>query len=152
MSKQVFISLPVADLPRSMAFFQALGYAPNPAFSGDEAACIVINDTTFVMLLSHAKWRGMTTKAICDARQSAEVSINLACESREQVIGLMAKAVAAGLKFRPLADTSKATLAWYDALPPETQTRILPQPPHQVTPDREKEVLEAWKKSQAGKG
>ncbi|HEY0865077.1 MAG TPA: VOC family protein [Lacunisphaera sp.] len=96
MSKQVFISLPVADLPRSMAFFQALGYAPNPAFSGDEAACIVINDTTFVMLLSHAKWRGMTTKAICDARQSAEVSINLACESREQVIGLMAKAVAAG--------------------------------------------------------
>ncbi len=64
----------------------------------------------------------------------------------------VAKAVAAGLKFRPLADTSKATLAWYDALPPETQTRILPQPPHQVTPDREKEVLEAWKKSQAGKG
>lgn len=96
MSKQVFISLPVADLPRSLAFFQALGYAHNPAFTDETAACIVINDTTFVMLLTHAKWRSFTTKAICDARQAAEVSINLACESRGQVIGLVAKAVAAG--------------------------------------------------------
>jgi predicted lactoylglutathione lyase len=96
MSKQVFISLPVANVAKSLAFFQALGYAPNPAFTGDDTACIVINDTTFAMLISHAKWSGMTTKAICDARKSAEVSINLACESKEQVIALMAKAVAAG--------------------------------------------------------
>lgn len=61
MSKQVFISLPVADLSRSLAFFQALGYAHNPAFTDETAACIVINDTTFVMLLTHAKWRSFTT-------------------------------------------------------------------------------------------
>ena len=96
MSKQVFISLPVAVLPKSLAFFQALGFATNPQFTGDESACLVLNDTTFVMLLPHTKWRSLTTKAICDARTAAEVSINLMCENREEVIGLMAKAVAAG--------------------------------------------------------
>ena len=30
MSRQVFITLPVADLPRSIAFFGALGFSPNP--------------------------------------------------------------------------------------------------------------------------
>lgn len=96
MSKQVFISLPVADLPKSVAFFSALGYASNPDFTSADSACIVINDTTFAMLLTHAKWQGMTTKAICDARKSAEVSINLSCESRAQVDALVAKAAAAG--------------------------------------------------------
>lgn len=96
MNQQVFISLPVADVSRSRAFFEALGYAHNPAFTGDGAACIALNDATCVMLVSHAKWQGMTTKAVCDTRTTAEVSINLACESREQVIALMAKAVAAG--------------------------------------------------------
>jgi predicted lactoylglutathione lyase len=96
MSKQVFISLPVADVAKSLAFFRALGFAPNAAFCSDDASCLVINDTTSVMLLAHAKWRSMTMKAICDARQAAEVSINLACASREEVIALMAKAVAAG--------------------------------------------------------
>lgn len=96
MSKQVFISLPVADVAKSLAFFQALGYAANPDFTGADCACIIINETTFAMFLSRAKWSSMTTKAICDARQSAEVSINLMCESKAQLLALMAKAVAAG--------------------------------------------------------
>ncbi len=54
-------------------FFSALGYATNPEFTVADAACLVINDTIFIMLLSHAKGQGMTTKAICDARKSAEV-------------------------------------------------------------------------------
>jgi len=96
MSQPIYISLPVADVAQSQSFFQALGFAPNPRFASADSACFVLNDTTFVMFVSHAKWRGMTTKAICDTRTTAEVSINLACESREQVIALMAKAVAAG--------------------------------------------------------
>jgi predicted lactoylglutathione lyase len=96
MSRQVFISLPVGDLSKSLAFFKALGYSHNPAFTDATAACLVINDTTFVMLLTHAKWQSFTAKAICDTRTTAEVSINLACESREQVIALVAQAAAAG--------------------------------------------------------
>ena len=96
MSKQVFINLPVADLPRSMAFFQALGFSHNPQFTDDTAACIVISETIFVMPLTHSKFRDFTPKSICDTTKSAEVLLCLSCDSRSQVEDLVAKAVAAG--------------------------------------------------------
>lgn len=96
MSKQVFINLPVADLPTSMAFFKALGFSHNPQFTDDTAACIVISETIFVMLLTHSKFRVFTPKSICDTTKSAEVLLCLSCESRSQVDDLVAKAVAAG--------------------------------------------------------
>jgi len=96
MSKQVFINLPVADLPKSMAFFKALGFSHNPQFTDDTAACIVISETIFVMLLTHSKFRDFTPKSICDTTKSAEVLLCLSCESRLQVEDLVAKAVAAG--------------------------------------------------------
>ena len=96
MGTQVFINLPVADLPKSIAFFEALGYARNPQFSNDDGACIVVSDTIFVMVLTHAKFRVFTPKAICDTRQAVEMLLNLGCESREQVDELVAKALAAG--------------------------------------------------------
>jgi hypothetical protein len=96
MSKQVFINLPVADLPKSMAFFKTLGFSHNPQFTDDTAACIVISETIFVMLLTHSKFREFTPKAICDTTKSAEVLLCLSCDSRSQVEDLVAKAVAAG--------------------------------------------------------
>lgn len=96
MSKQVFINLPVADLPKSMAFFKALGFSHNPQFTDDTAACIVISETIFVMLLTHSKFRDFTPKSICDTTKSAEVLLCLSCDSRSQVDDLVAKAVAAG--------------------------------------------------------
>jgi predicted lactoylglutathione lyase len=95
-STQVFINLPVADLPKSMAFFKALGYSHNPQFTGDAGACIVVSDTISVMLTTHARFRDFTPKAICDTSEAVEVLLNLSCESREQVDGLVAKALAAG--------------------------------------------------------
>jgi predicted lactoylglutathione lyase len=96
MSKQVIINLPVADLPKSIAFFQALGFSPNPQATDDTGACIVVGDTILVMLLTHARFRDFTPRAICDTSQAAEVLLTLSCESREEVEGLVAKAVAAG--------------------------------------------------------
>jgi len=61
-STQVFINLPVADLPKSMTFFKALGYSHNPQFNDDTAACIVVSDTVSVMLLTHAKFRDRTLR------------------------------------------------------------------------------------------
>ncbi len=96
MNKQIFLNLPVADVARSMAFFKALGYAHNPQFTGDTAACIVISETISVMLCAHAKFREFTPKAVCDTSQAVEVLINLSCESRQEVDELVAKALAAG--------------------------------------------------------
>jgi len=96
MSKQIFVNLPVADLPKSLAFFEALGFPRNPQFVDDTAACIVVSDTISVMLLTHDRFRSFTPKAICDTSKAVEVLLNLRCESRDEVDGLVAKALAAG--------------------------------------------------------
>ncbi len=100
MNKQIFLNVPVADLPKSKAFFQALGLLTHSIhtakFTGDTAACVVISETIFVMLATHSKFREFTPKAICDTTQAVEVLINLSCESRQEVDDLVAKAVAAG--------------------------------------------------------
>jgi len=93
---RVFLTLPVADLNRSVAFFRALGFAQNEQFSDGTAACIVINSSTAVMLGTHDKFRQFTPKEICDTKAAAEVLISLSCDSRERVDELVAKALAAG--------------------------------------------------------
>jgi uncharacterized protein len=96
MSKHIYLNLPVADLSKSMAFFKALGFANDPQFTSEDGACIVISDAIFVMLCTHEKFRDFTPKAICDTSKAVEMLINLACESREEVDSLVAKALAAG--------------------------------------------------------
>lgn len=85
MSKMIFVNLPVADLPRSVAFYEAVGARRNPMFSDDTAACMVFSDTIHAMLLTHDKWRAFTDRAIPDAHQSAQVLICVSEESREAV-------------------------------------------------------------------
>ena len=96
MKTKIFINLPVADLPRSLAFFKALGYAHNPQFTDDTAACIVISEEILVMVLTHPKFREFTPKEICDSSKSTEVLLCLSCESRAKVDEMVAKAVTAG--------------------------------------------------------
>jgi predicted lactoylglutathione lyase len=96
MNTKIFINLPVADLPRSIAFFKALGYAHNPQFTDANGACIVISEEIYVMALTHAKFSEFTPKKICDTSKATEVLLCLSCESRAQVEQLVSKAVAAG--------------------------------------------------------
>jgi predicted lactoylglutathione lyase len=93
---QVFITLPVANVAKSTAFFEALGFSPNPQFSDESAACIVINDTVAVMLGTHAKFREFTPREVCDTSKAVEVLFSLSCESRDEVDALVARAIAAG--------------------------------------------------------
>lgn len=100
-SKQIFINLPVADLKRSKAFYEAIDATNNPAFSDDTAACMVFSDTIYAMLLTHEKWRQFTGKRIVDARVEAQVLLCLSADSREGVTRLVERAIAAGGKADP---------------------------------------------------
>jgi predicted lactoylglutathione lyase len=80
----IFISLPVADLATSTAFYQALGFVNNPNFSDESSACMVWSEAINVMLLSHAKWRTFTERPIPPST-SSEVALNVSCESRQAV-------------------------------------------------------------------
>lgn len=84
MSKMIFINLPVADLNKSIAFYEALGFTKNPMFSDDTAACMVLSDAIHVMILTHAKWATFTDRPIPD-RGSSEVSLALSCDTRDEV-------------------------------------------------------------------
>lgn len=95
MTQMIFVNLPVADLPRSMAFYEALGFTNNPDFSDAAGSCMVLSETIYVMLLSHEKWRGFTTRPICP-RGSSEVSLALSCENRDEVDRLVEAGAAHG--------------------------------------------------------
>jgi len=101
MPKLVFINLPVTDLERANAFYEAIGAVKNPQFSDHTATCMVISETIHAMLLTHDKFRQFTPKAIADARASTEVLICLSADSREEVDATVAKAVGAGGRADP---------------------------------------------------
>ena len=64
MSKKIFVSLPVADLKVSVAFYESLGFKNNPKFTSEAAAAMVWSDEINFMLLSREKWQTMTTRPI----------------------------------------------------------------------------------------
>lgn len=96
MPRMIFVNLPVTDLPHSMAFFAALGFRHNPQFTNEQAACIVISDEIYAMLLTHDFFKGFTDKPISDAKRSTEVLVCLSCETDQEVDDLVSKAKAAG--------------------------------------------------------
>lgn len=58
----------------------------------------------------------------------------------------VSRAVKAGLKFRPVEQTAKSTLDWYNSLPSDIQAKVVPP----MLGDKEKEVLAAWHKKPSG--
>jgi predicted lactoylglutathione lyase len=96
MAKLIFLNLPVTDLARATAFYQAIGAAKNEQFSDGTASCMVLSETIHVMLLTHAKFRQFTPKKIADARTSSEVLICTSADSRDAVDDVVTKAKSAG--------------------------------------------------------
>ncbi|MBS1730433.1 MAG: VOC family protein [Bacteroidetes bacterium] len=96
MSKQVFINLPVKDLKKSMAFYEAIGFTNNPQFTDDTAACMVWSDSIFVMLLTHDKMKQFISKSIIDAKQNVGAIHSLSLDSNDEVNAFAEKAIKAG--------------------------------------------------------
>lgn len=96
MISNIFINLPVKDLDKSMAFFKAIGFSFNPQFTDKTAACLVMNDDIYAMLLTHDKVKQFTNKPIADAHKTLEVLTALAVESKTKVNELADRAIKAG--------------------------------------------------------
>ncbi len=96
MTKMIFVNLPVTDLPKSMAFYEAVGATNNPQFTDDTAACMVLSESINVMLLTHEKWGSFTTKKIPDAHESAQVLLCISSETKDGVSDMVDAAVGAG--------------------------------------------------------
>ena len=101
MTKMIFVNLPVTDLPRSMKFYEAVGFTNNPQFTDQNAAAMMWSDEIVVMLLAHEFWKTFTSKTIPDAHETAQVLLCLSQDSKDAVEGIVGKAVAAGGKADP---------------------------------------------------
>jgi uncharacterized protein len=96
--RKIFVNLAVKDLKRSMEFFGQLGFEFNKQFTDDKAACMVVSDEAFVMLLTESFFKTFTKREICNTNTHTEGLFALSCDSRAQVDEMVNKAVAAGGK------------------------------------------------------
>ncbi|MBP7861153.1 glyoxalase/bleomycin resistance/extradiol dioxygenase family protein [bacterium] len=96
MSTQVSVNLPVENLVKSKAFFAQLGFKFEPKHTSETGACMVVNETTSVMLLTKPLFKTYISTDICDARKSTESFICLSCKTRQDVDQLVKAAVEAG--------------------------------------------------------
>ena len=94
---KIFVNLPVRDLKKTMDFFSKLGFEFNPIFTDENAACMVISEDIYAMLLVEKFFKNfIPDKEICNAKSSAETLLALSTKSREEVDELIKKALAAG--------------------------------------------------------
>jgi uncharacterized protein len=84
-SRMIFVNLPVQDLERSKAFYEAIGFRNEPKFSNEAAAMMVLSDTISVMLLTHPFYATFTRKPIADAHNSSQVLLAISCDSPADV-------------------------------------------------------------------
>jgi predicted lactoylglutathione lyase len=96
MATKIFVNLPVKDLKKSMSFYEKIGFKNNPQFTDDTAACMVVSEEIYVMILTHEKFKSFTPKQIVDATKNTEVLTALSYQSREAVDDVVRKAKAAG--------------------------------------------------------
>jgi uncharacterized protein len=96
MSKSIYVNLPVKDLKRSMDFFTSLGFSFNMQFTDEKAACLVIGENIFAMLLKEEFFATFTKKEVADSGKVTEVIIAIDAETREKVDEMVKKAVKAG--------------------------------------------------------
>lgn len=94
--RQIYVNVSVSDLKRSMEFFTRLGFGFNPKFTDSNAACMIVNDAAFVMLLVEPFFKGFIKKEICNTGTHLEALLAVSCDSRAAVDELVDTALASG--------------------------------------------------------
>lgn len=94
--KMIFISLPVADVAKATAFYEAIGFEKNAKFSGEHASAMTWSDAIVIMVAGKAFYGTLTPKRIIDAHTTSGVLIALSFDSRAAVDAVTEAAIAAG--------------------------------------------------------
>lgn len=96
MPRMLFVNLPVADLAASRRFYEALGFTINPQFSDETAACVVVSEAIYFMILTHEKFESFATLPRPDATATTGAMYALSCDSRAAVDAMTQAALAHG--------------------------------------------------------
>jgi uncharacterized protein len=96
MTRKLFLNLPVADLPASRAFFGELGFDFNEKFCDDGAACMIVSEEAYVMLLQRDRFADFVTRPVADANEATALTACFTAADRGEVDSLAEAALAAG--------------------------------------------------------
>lgn len=96
MPRNLYVNLPVKNLDRTVDFFATLGFAFNPKFTDENATCMIVNDSTSVMLLVEPYFATFTRKPVSDAHKATETLLAISVDSRAEVDDFVARAIAKG--------------------------------------------------------
>ena len=96
MSRLLFLNLPVADLAASREFFERLELEFDERFCDDGAACMVISEQAYVMLLERGRFAEFVTRPVADPGAATALTVAVSAEDREAVDAFAAAALAAG--------------------------------------------------------
>lgn len=94
--RSFFVSIPVADLERSRAFFGKLGFTFDPNFADETSACLLVGEQASVMLLTHEKFAQFSKLPMADPATHALALYSFSVPTREEVDTVAAAALAAG--------------------------------------------------------
>ena len=94
--RMLFLNIPVADVERSKAFFAKLGFSFNPLFTDETAACMLVGEDAFVMLLRREKFAEFSKLPIADPTTHALALYYFSVSSRAEVDAVTAAALDAG--------------------------------------------------------
>lgn len=95
-TRELFVNLRVKDLEKSKAFFSALDFTFNPQFTDENAACMIVSENAYFMLLTDQFFRRFTMRELADTGRVTEALYAFSCDSREEVDRLTQIALAAG--------------------------------------------------------
>lgn len=98
MNRKLFVNVAVQDLQKSQEFFTELGFRFDPRFTDTNAACMIINEDSAIMLLTRSFFRRFTRKDPVDTTRHTEAIIAISAERREEVDELVNRAFAAGAR------------------------------------------------------
>lgn len=96
MSRLLFLNLPVTDLTASRRFFEGLDFKFDERFCDEQAACMVISDQAYVMLLQRNRFADFVTRPVADARHATALTVAISAEDRPAVDAFADAALAAG--------------------------------------------------------
>lgn len=94
--RMIFINLAVRDVARATAFYEAIGFTRNAAFSNDVASAMQWSEAISVMLLDHGFYATFTDKPIADTHAVSAALFCLSFDDRAQVDAIHAAARDAG--------------------------------------------------------
>ena len=96
MPRLLFLNLPVADLPASREFFAGLGFEFNENFCDDGAACMIVSDKAYVMLLERDRFAEFVTKPVADATSETALTVAISADDRDAVDAFVDAALGTG--------------------------------------------------------